>query len=70
MEGHTTAWRHGTVEREAAKGVCGQLREEESMQHNGPTSSMRDKATHSASVVHHDGKYDDASHIGTDDSDG
>ena len=29
---------------------------------------MRDEATHPVSVAHHDGKYDDASHIGIDGS--
>ena len=66
VEGRPTAWRHGTVEREAAKGVRGPPREEERMRHNSPTSPMRDEATHPASVAHHDGKYDDASHIGID----
>lgn len=38
------------------------------MWHNSPTSLMRDEATQLASVAHHDGKCDDASHIGIDGS--
>ena len=70
MEDCPTAWWHGTVERKATKGVRGPLQEEEGMWYNSPTSLMRDEATNSASVVHHDGKCDDASHIGIDETGG
>ena len=67
-EGRPTALQHGTVEREAAKAVCGPLREEERMRRNSPTLLMRDEAKHPASVAHHDGKYDDTLHNGIDGS--
>ena len=68
MEGRSTAWRHGTVEREAAKGVCGNSGKKTGCGIIAHTSPMRDEATQLASVAHHDGKCDDASRIGIDGS--